>query len=69
MVGFAGKHRWGRVAVKRRDFFTFRCAHRYTMIFHQSSALEVSISDVGVEEQQIHRLNLASQPNKLGGLV
>jgi hypothetical protein len=66
MVGFAEKQR-GRGAVKRRDFITFRCKHRYTMIFHQSSALEVSISDVGVEEQQIHRLNPASQPNTKGG--
>ncbi|MFA5365533.1 MAG: hypothetical protein WC325_10185 [Candidatus Bathyarchaeia archaeon] len=58
----------GARGAMKRHVITFR--HLNTMIFHQSSALDFeNLLCCCVAEQQFHRLNLASQPNRLGGLV
>jgi len=58
-----------RVAMKRRICKVFVCKHRYTNVFQRSPFLKGSISGCfGVDEQQFHRLNQTSQPNRYGGI-
>jgi hypothetical protein len=58
-----------RGAVKRRILRVFVCKHCYTNVFQRSPFLKGSISGCfGVEEQQFHRLNQTSQPNRHGGI-
>ena len=64
MVDLLGSKGVQRVAMKRRAFsFMFR--HLNTMI---QTFLDVFNLQCGVDEQQFHRLNPASQPSSYGGI-